>query len=272
MIETVPLRKVRVRGRKNLIEDLRLLAKGILDFRSLLDSRKLVLNPVKITVTDQYGVVKNIRYTHNLRTNAGGDLQAKQMGGDTSLGFTGTATATSATTLTDGGQAWTTNQWAGHIVFAGGVYGVVLSNTGTVLTVDKWYAPATPGGAAGTTPGNVTYVIGLGQAPAAWIAVSSDAVAPATADTALAAEITTNGLARALATWAHTAVAGGTTSTVGGTYTLTVTYTATGTVTNVQKSGILNASRLGTLMLENTFTPVSVNSTDNFTVAWTVTY
>lgn len=50
----------------------------------------------------------------------------------------GTATATSATTLTDGGAAWSTDQWYQQVIVAGTSWGIVVSNTATVITVDSW--------------------------------------------------------------------------------------------------------------------------------------
>lgn len=155
------------------------------------------------------------------KTNSSYDMQAAQMGGDI-MGDSGTATATSATSMTDSGKAWTTNAWAGHVVVSAGVYGVIVSNTATVLTVDRWNAPATPGGAAGSTPGNVAYVILPGNAPAMFMAVSANTTAVTGTDTTLAGEITTagGGLIRKICTYAHTASAT--------TYTLSVTFTTTG--------------------------------------------
>jgi hypothetical protein len=76
-----------------------------------------------------------------------------------SVGETSTATATTATTLTRTGAGWNVNAWAGRRVYAAsGVYGVVLSNTATVLTIDAWTNPGTI--TTGATPsGTTVYVI-----------------------------------------------------------------------------------------------------------------
>jgi hypothetical protein len=105
---------------------------------------------------------------------------------------------------------------------------------------------------AGTTAGVCTY-----------LALSNDSAAPSATDTALAAEITTNGLARANATPAHS---GNTSS-----YTLTYTFTATGTQ-SAQKAGLFNASSSGTLCFENAFSPVAMNSGDTLQVVWTLNF
>lgn len=95
-----------------------------------------------------------------------------------------------------------------------------------------------------------------------YIALSNDAAAPAAGDTAVASEITTNGLARAQGTYNHTA----------GTKVFTVSkvFTFTGTQAS-QKAGLLNAASTGTLCSENTYTQVTGNSGDTLTVTWTWT-
>lgn len=205
-------------------------------------------------------------------TNVGRDHQSGAIGGDI-VGETNTATATTATSLTRSGASWTTNAWAGHIVMAAsGVYGVIISNTATVLTIDAWSNPATPGGAAGTTPsGTTVYGILPGQAPAWFMGLTANATAPAGTDTALTAEITTagGGLIRKISTYAHTA---GVAS-----YTLTTAYTANGSDSlpvTVAKIGtflsLTGASRMPFTTLLNA-TATLTTSGDQLTVTQTVT-
>jgi hypothetical protein len=155
--------------------------------------------------------------------NTGRDHQAAAIGGDI-VGETNTATSTTATSLTRTGAGWTVDAWKGHIVMAAsGVYGVVISNTATVLTIDQWSNPATPGGAAGSTPsGTTVYGILPGQAPAWFTGLTANAGAAAAGDTVLTGEIVTagGGLIRKISAYAHTA---GVAS-----YTLTTAYTANG--------------------------------------------
>jgi hypothetical protein len=138
--------------------------------------------------------------------NIGADRQAAQMG---SLPATdaGTATSTTASSLTNTGKSWTVNARSNCLVTTGGAYGIVLSNTATTLTIDRWYNPATPGGVAASTPAAGLYVIAPGAAPCAVIALSTNATAPAATDTALAGELNNpgGGLNRQLGTWMHTA-------------------------------------------------------------------
>jgi hypothetical protein len=158
-----------------------------------------------------------------IKVNSGHDKQALALAGGAQAGYQGTATATTATSLTATGTPWTTNQWAGKFVVTGTAYGVVVSNSSSVLTIDRWYAPATPTGSAASTPsGTSTFVILGGAAPVFYMALTANATAPSASDTALTGEITTSGggLIRQAAAYAHTAGAS--------TYTLTGTFTANG--------------------------------------------
>jgi hypothetical protein len=148
------------------------------------------------------------------KTNAGLDLEWLAAMG-VAAGYTGTATASSATSLTATGTPWSVNQWTNCVVVAtGNVYANVLSNTAGVLTVDRWYAPATPGGAAATTPSaTAVFVIVPYAGGAMFMGLTANAVAVAAGDTTLPAEITTagGGLIRKICTLTHTA--GGATGT-----------------------------------------------------------
>lgn len=97
-----------------------------------------------------------------------------------------------------------------------------------------------------------------------FIALSTDTTAPSTSDTTLTGEITTGGLGRADATTkTHT---NGTNTTV-----LQHTYTASATHTAVQKCAMFNAASSGTMTHENTFTPVTLQSSDTLQITWTLT-
>jgi hypothetical protein len=184
-----------------------------------------------------------------VRVNGGTDMQAAEIGGG-GYGFAGTATATSATSLTATGTPFVTNAFVGQMVCAGGAYGVILSNTTSVLTVDQWYNPASPGGAATTTPGaTTTYVIVPGQAPAMFMALTLNSSAAVATDTALTGELATagSGLIRKIAAWAHTATA--TTYTMAATFTATATDQATGSQA-VAKGGMFNSIKASTGIMQ----------------------
>lgn len=205
------------------------------------------------------------------------DWQAKAMGGGLApvATMTGTATASSATSLTNSGASFpiSSQGLAGQIVAVGPnssgtgatVFGVIVSNTGTVLTVDQWYSAGT--WAAGSTP-NATgqYQVLPGQMPAFYLAVTSDAGSPTSADTTLASEATTNGFARAIGTWAHTAAAT--------TYTLQKVFTATGSLT-VNKEAVFGAANTtagGVMPFESAEpSPPSLISGDTLTQTVTIT-
>ena len=103
-----------------------------------------------------------------------------------------------------------------------------------------------------------------GTRGAGYIALTTNTGAPAATDTTLTGEITTNGLARADAsTKTHSS---GTNST-----TIQHTFTASGTHTAVQKAALFNAASSGYMAHVNTFTPVTLQSSDTLQVTWTVT-
>lgn len=205
--------------------------------------------------------------------NSGRDLQALVMGGDTTA-LAGTATAATATSLTSSG--FTASAYIGHIVVAGNsaatfVYGVVTANSTTVLTVDRWYTPGTPGGTAAATPSaTAPFLICPYGAGAPFMALTANASAAAGTDTTLTGEITTagGGLIRKLSTYAHTA---GVAS-----YTLTGVFTANGSDTlpvTVAKLGIFNSISGGTMAFETLLnaTATLTSSGDQVTCTDTVT-
>jgi hypothetical protein len=104
-----------------------------------------------------------------------------------------------------------------------------------MLTVDQWYSANTVG-ALGTTPTTTSlFTIAMGGAPAFWIALSNDTVPPTTTDSTVTSELTDTGLARAVATYAHTTAAAS--------YTLTKTFTENLLTTRIiQKIGVLNVA------------------------------
>ncbi|MCW2900921.1 MAG: hypothetical protein JWO67_3186 [Streptosporangiaceae bacterium] len=162
-----------------------------------------------------------------MKVNSGQDKQALCLAGGTQSGYVNTSGAITYATTTvtpTTSPAWTTNQWAGKLVVAGAVYGVIVSNTATALTIDRWYNPANPTGTAGTTPAaNTSFLILGAAAPVNYMAITTNNTAPAATDTALASEwnVASGGLNRQVCTYAHTLGASS--------YTLTATFTANST-------------------------------------------
>lgn len=201
-----------------------------------------------------------------MKVNTGNDQQALEMAGTT--GITGTASATSSTSLTTTGL--TASAYVGQVIVAGSVYGIITANTTTVVTVDRWYNPATPGGAAGTTPsGTSSFLIVPGGAPAFFVALTANATAASSSDTSLASEITTagGGLIRKIAAYAHT---GGAAS-----YTLTTTFTANGSDSlpvTVAKVGVFNSITGGAMVFETVLSASATLSAsgDQLTVTHTI--
>lgn len=237
-----------------------------------------------VELLPRHGRKKKGVWTKNLTTDTASgftnrrDWQAKAMGEGPSSAFatiTGTATAATATSLTNSGASFPTagqglaGRWVAATTAAGSiVYGMIQSNTSTALTVDQWYDPTSTSGAASGSAASSTgkYTILPGQAPAAWIGLSSDATSPTSADTTLTSELTTNGFARAVGTYAHTAAAS--------TYTLQKTFTASGTATiNTQAlfSGATSTSG-GVMPFKAAVTsPPTLVSGDTLTVTATIT-
>lgn len=204
------------------------------------------------------------------KVDSGRDMQYRAMAG-AFAGASGTSTGTAATTMTDSGATWGTTQYVGAWVVCGNRYGIIISHTGTVLTIDRWTDPVSPGGAAGSTPGATTvYVILPSAAPAWFMALTANNGAPANGDTTLTGEIATGsgGLIRKICPVAHTAGAS--------TYTLTPVYTANGSdalPVTVAKIGTFNSLTSGQMQFETLLgtTATLSLSGDQLTVTDTIT-
>ncbi len=199
----------------------------------------------------------DVSVRHNLATTTAvgytniNDWLAAAMGSGPAAAFAtaqGNATSTSTTSLTAAsGFPTSANGLAGQIVVAGPnasgagskVYGVITSNSATVLTVDQWYDPTSTTGAAGAQPNaTCSYVVVPGQGPASWLAVTDSVFSPATSDQSLntqGTELASAGFSRAVASWAHTHAAS--------TYTLVHLWTASGTKT-INNEGVSGAATI----------------------------
>jgi hypothetical protein len=239
----------------------------------------------RFTFPDADGNEVRTPYIHNLTTTTATgytnayDWLAKAMGMGPSAAFAtaqGTLTGATATTATNSGATFPTagqglaGQWVIVSANSSGagstVAGVIVSNTSTVLTVDQWWGGVSTAGAAGTTPSTTgQYIILPGQASAPWMGVTPTAITPATSDTTLSGELTTNGFARAVGTWAHTAAAS--------TYTLVHLWTATGTETiNAEAEfGACNPTGGGVMPFESLVpTPPALISGDTLQITSTI--
>jgi len=110
-------------------------------------------------------------------------------------------------------------------------------------------------------------------AAAKYLYLSTNSTAPSAGDCGAGASnctltsvLTSNGLAPATATFSHT----------NGTSTATLSYTwtaSTAGTSNIQEAGIANniTPGSGTVLFENTFTPVSLNVGDQLQLTWTIT-
>ena len=219
--------------------------------------------------------------SHNLLTNIGRDWLSNAIGGAIPAGGSGSpATATSATSITATATPWTASNFAtpqlglaGLRVYApitglttAPVYGNIGGNTTSVATIDQWWTAAD---GTGTTPASSNgFIIGAGgPASARFIALTTDSGAASATDTALPTEITTGGVARALATYAHTYGAS--------TMTLQKAFSVTSSFTAIHKAGILTcstATAAGILAWETVLNQdATVGNGDTLTVTWTLT-
>lgn len=208
---------------------------SIMRGRELLGSVHMGPNAWHAMVIHPDGSYEDLGVSYNLLTTAGRDLIAAAYGQAGQFNGANVATGSSATSLTDTGEAWTTDQFKGWTVIAEEttntpVYGNIGTNSATVLTIDAW---RNNDDSAGTTPGATANYAIYPTARFRYMGLTADAGAPSASDTALASEQTGNGLARALATYAHTASTG--------TYTLQKSFSVSGSVT-VHKGALLTAS------------------------------
>lgn len=199
------------------------------------------------------------------KTNASYDIEWLGAIG-IAAGTKGTATGSSATSLTNSGASWGTTAYVGCVVVAspasgGLVYANIISHTATVLTVDRWYDATSPGGTAGTTPSTTgQYVILPGSAPSMFMGLSANSTAVGSGDTTLPGEITTvgGGLIRKIGTLTHSAGAS--------TGTVSAVFTANGTDSlpvTIAKMGI-SSSLLSTT---NNLFQTLLNATATLTVS-----
>lgn len=194
------------------------------------------------------GEVEDLGWSRNVMTtasNGGRDMLAGGWGGALGFGVSGTiATASSSTTITATSTPFVASAYIGQIVVAeettnAPVWGVVISNTTSVLTIDGW---KNGDGTSGTTPGSTAnYLILPGTAPYRYVALTENSSAASASSTALTGEITTGGCGRALATYAHTL---GT-----GTFTLSKTFSVTATFPAIHRVGLFQVSTASSSLL-----------------------
>lgn len=218
-----------------------------------------------------------------LLTNGGRGIWGQALG--VAVGTAqGVGTAATTTTFTTG-AAPALNAWKGARIYVyststGFAWTNVISNTtGGVATIDGWYTLAGVTATTPTTPwgyyidGGTSFfsTVGAGQKGGQWMGITSTNITPAATDTTLSGEQTSNGFARALATFAVTSA----TSPVTYTLTNTYTYTTTGSLTlfaiGIFTGAIVTSS--GTMIFETSLNAsATVNASgDQVTVTETVT-
>ena len=233
------------------------------------DTIRLGPNEVHAAIIHEDGSVTDLGISHNLLNTDGRDLVAAALGAAGINNGANVATATSATSLTDSGESWTTDAFKGWTVVAEEstntpVFGNIGSNTATVLTIDAW---RNADDSAGTTPAATANYMILPTCRPRYMALTENASAAAAGNTALTGEITTGGLARALATYAHTDNAA--------TFTLQKSFSVTASFPAVHRMGLFTASNVtaaGIMVFESVLNAdANVVSGDTLQVTDTVT-
>jgi hypothetical protein len=237
----------------------------------LVDRVRLGPNEVHFAILHPDGSYDDCGVSPNLLTTVGRDLLAAAMGNF--AGKDGALTASSSTSATPAGGGMTVDAYKGHRIWCpvtglttAPVYGNIGSNSATVITVDGWWV-GTSDTMTGATPAATNGYHIQPSVLARFMALTTDTGAAAAGDTVLASELTTNGLARALAAYAHTGAAA--------TYTLTKTFSVSGGPQTVHKGGLLsaaNATAAGVLVFETVANvDAIVTTSDSLTATWTVT-
>ncbi len=235
----------------------------------LSDRVRLGPNEVHFAILHPDGSYEDCGISPNLLTTVGRDLLAAALGN--LAGKDGALTASSATSATPSGGGMTVDAFKGHRIFCpeaaittAPAYGNIGSNSATVFTIDQWWTAAD--GVASTPASTNGYHV-QPSALARFMGLTTDGAAASAADTVLATELTTNGLARALAAYAHTAAAA--------TFTLTKTFSVSGGPQTVHKGGLftaLNTTAAGVLVFETVANvDAIVTTSDSLTATWTVT-
>lgn len=228
------------------------------------------------------GTIEDLGVTNNLLTNIGRDWWS-QICGFIGAGVTSAspATAISATSVTVTGTPLTASNLATPQLGVAGlrvympvtgittapVYGNIVSNTTSVITIDKWW---TVSDTTGTTPASTNaLIIAPGSVAAVrFMALSTNSSAASASDTTLASEVTTNGGSRVLATYAHTYG--------NATATLSNTFTATGAITGIHKIGLfaaLTSAGADPMIYETVLNAdATLANTDTLAVTWTPTF
>jgi hypothetical protein len=237
--------------------------------RNVEDVLRLGPNEVSAFIFHEDGSYTDLGITHNLLTTVGRDLVAAALGAPGVNNGTNVATGSSATSLTDTGESWTTDQFKGWTVIAEEttntpVQGHIGANSATVLTVDGWF---NADDSAGTTPGSTANYAIYPTCRPRYMGLTENSGAASAADTTLTGEITTGGASRALATYAHTGATA--------TFTLQKSFSISASFPAIHKMGLFTASNTtagGILVFETVLNAdANVISGDTLQVTDTVT-
>jgi hypothetical protein len=192
--------------------------------------------------------------------------------GATSITDTGTLMTASALSTPQIGLAGTRVYATPHTTTNPLVWGNVVSNSTSVITIDRWWkfaAAANGVPITGTTPtvGDSYVVAPNSLGGLQFIGLTNSALGGA-GDLTLGSEITTNGLGRAMAVYAHTQ-----SKTAFNALTLSNTFTASGTQSCLAAGLFSTLSSAGAdpLFFEGSFTSASLINLDTLAITWSIT-
>jgi hypothetical protein len=227
-------------------------------------------NHVHALIRRRDGSIEDLGVSTNLLTNSGRDLWAAAFGQLANLTGANSSAATSTSLTTSGLTASANVGWRLWVpvtaVTTAPVYGNIGANTTTVFTVDQWWTAAD---GVGTTPTSVSAWMATPVCTPRFMGLDATTGSAAATDTALPAEITTGGCARAKATYAHTGGAA--------TYTMQVVYSVTSSFTAIHRMGLFTAggplaSCPGVMVFETVLNQdATVGNGDTLTVTDTIT-
>jgi len=230
---------------------------------------------VHIVARHADGTVFSDQWVHNLRTNAGITWQEGQMAGTPGNAVAYIAVSANTTAPSVGDTSLSGEITSGGLARASGT----VSYTATASDVGSgtYSSGGTISGSSGQTCTLASFNGAGSNATASVALTSSNTIASGTAltITAVGSGYTSAPTSATLGSGTATCSGTATISTTLGippTFTISHTFTASATQTGVDEAGMLTASSGGTLVFENTFSAVNMNSGDTLAVTWTVNF
>jgi len=230
---------------------------------------------VHIVARHPDGTVFSDQWVHNLRTNAGITWQEGQMAGTPGNAVTYIAVSANTAAPSVGDTSLSGEITTGGLARASAT--VSYSSTASDVGSGTYSSGGTISGSSGQTCTLSSFNGGGSGATATVTLTGSSTIASGTAlsMTAVGSGYTSAPTSATLGSGTATCSGTATVSTTLGippTFTVSHTFTASATQTGVDEAGMLTASSGGTLVFENVFSAVNMNSGDTLQVSWTVNF